>query len=52
MPGCDLAHRSGVETRDSNKAARRNSEHFPGDFLFSLTQEEITGISGTVKAAI
>jgi hypothetical protein len=30
----------GVQTRDLNKAVRRNSDRFPSDFMFQLTPEE------------
>lgn len=41
----DLAELYGVETRIVNRAVRRNSERFPGDFMFTLTREEIGRIS-------
>lgn len=36
----DLAELYGVETRDLNKAVKRNIDRFPGDFMFQLTNEE------------
>ncbi len=36
----DLAELYGVQTRDLNKAVRRNSDRFPSDFMFQLTPEE------------
>jgi len=33
----DLAELYGVQTRDLNKAVRRNSDRFPSDFMFQLT---------------
>jgi hypothetical protein len=36
----DLAELYGVQTRDLNKAVRRNSDRFPSDFMFQLTLEE------------
>ncbi len=36
----DLAELYGVETRDLNKAVRRNGDRFPSDFMFQLTPEE------------
>ncbi|MBF8295862.1 MAG: hypothetical protein HW389_2407 [Bacteroidetes bacterium] len=36
----DLAALYGVETRDLNKAVRRNLDRFPDDFLFQLTTDE------------
>jgi len=36
----DLAELYGVQTRDLNKAVRRNSDRFPSDFMFQLTPVE------------
>jgi len=36
----DLAELYGVETRDLNKAVRRNGDRFPSDFMFQLTPEK------------
>jgi hypothetical protein len=36
----DLAELYGVETRILKQAVRRNSERFPDDFMFELSQEE------------
>ena len=36
----DLALLYGVETKALNQAVRRNSERFPSDFLFQLTESE------------
>ena len=36
----DLASMYGVQTRDLNKAVKRNIERFPEDFMFQLNQEE------------
>ena len=36
----DLAALYGVETKNLNKAVRRNLERFPADFMFQLTAEE------------
>ena len=36
----DLAEMYGVETKALNQAVRRNSERFPEDFMFRLTNEE------------
>jgi len=36
----DLAAMYGVQTRDLNKAVKRNIERFPADFMFQLSQEE------------
>lgn len=37
----DLAELYGVETRVLNQAVKRNSERFPDDFMFRLTQSEL-----------
>ena len=36
----DLAGLYGVELKALNQAAKRNSERFPPDFMFQLTQDE------------
>src|SRR6266403_1414037 len=36
----DLAALYGVETKNLNKAVRRNLDRFPTDFMFQLTSEE------------
>jgi hypothetical protein len=36
----DLAELYGVETKVLNQAIKRNSERFPSDFMFQLTEEE------------
>ena len=38
----DLAELYGVETRALKQAVRRNLDHFPGDFMFVLTTDEVT----------
>ena len=35
----DLAALYQVETKVLNQAVKRNSERFPGDFMFQLTEE-------------
>ena len=37
----DLAHIYGVETKNLNKACRRNTLRFPEDFVFRLTADEV-----------
>jgi hypothetical protein len=44
----DLAQLYGVETRVLNQAVKRNIARFPGDFMFSLTRQEILRISQIV----
>jgi hypothetical protein len=40
MLDADLAELYGVETKALNQAVRRNTERFPEDFMFQLTDEE------------
>ncbi len=40
----DLAKLYGVQTRDLNKAVRRNIDRFPEDFMFQLSNEEFTNL--------
>ena len=40
----DLAGLYGVETRDLNKAVKRNLDRFPSDFMFQLTDEEFKNL--------
>lgn len=47
----DLAQLYGVETRVLNQTVRRNLNRFPPDFIFSLTREEILGISQNVTSS-
>lgn len=41
----DLANLYEVETRALNQAVRRNLDHFPEDFMFTLTRDEIRSLS-------
>jgi hypothetical protein len=48
----DLAALYGVETKNLNKAVRRNVERFPADFMFQLTADEADSLRfqfGTLK---
>ena len=50
----DLAILYEVETRDLNKAVKRNADRFPEDFMFQLNKEEFTILMfhfGTSKAS-
>ncbi len=40
----DLAALYGVETKQFNRAIRRNAQRFPADFAFQLTREELTNL--------
>lgn len=40
----DLAEMYGVETRRLNEQVKRNSKRFPKDFLFTLTQKELSNL--------
>jgi hypothetical protein len=49
----DLAALYGVQTKNLNKAVKRNAERFPADFKFQLTPEELRTLRlqfGTSKA--
>jgi len=48
----DLAALYGVETKNLNKAVKRNLDRFPADFMFQLTAEEAEALRfqfGTLK---
>ncbi len=52
MLDADLATLYGVETKNLNKAVKRNLERFPADFMFQLTLEETLALRfqfGTLK---
>ena len=40
----DLAALYNVETKNLNKAVKRNIERFPGDFMFQITPEELENL--------
>jgi len=40
----DLAALYGVQTKNLNKAVKRNADRFPGDFMFQLTREELRSL--------
>jgi len=40
----DLAHIYGVSTKRLNEQVRRNTERFPPDFAFVLTDQEVTNL--------
>lgn len=40
----DLAEMYGVETKNLNRAVKRNMSRFPDDFMFQLTNEEAAGL--------
>lgn len=44
MLDSDLAELYGVETKNLNKAVKRNIGRFPDDFMFQLTQEEFSNL--------
>ncbi|HET6880273.1 MAG TPA: ORF6N domain-containing protein [Pirellulales bacterium] len=54
MLDSDLAELYGVETKNLNKAVKRNLDRFPTDFMFQLAAEEAEALRfqfGTSKAA-
>jgi hypothetical protein len=48
MLDADLAALYGVETKALNQAVRRNLSRFPGDFMFQLTQQELTNLRSQI----
>lgn len=48
----DLAEMYGVETKRLNQAVRRNSERFPQDFMFQLTDEEVKWLMTNLRSQI
>ena len=44
MADSDLAEMYGVETKNLNKAVKRNVNRFPSDFMFQLTAEEAAAL--------
>jgi hypothetical protein len=51
MLDSDLAEIYQVETRVLNQAVKRNSERFPNDFMFQLTQVEWDGLMSQIATA-
>jgi hypothetical protein len=47
----DLAELYGVSTKRLNEQVRRNSERFPADFMFQLTDEEIGALVSQLPAS-
>jgi hypothetical protein len=53
MLDSDLARLYGVRTAALNQAVKRNSERFPDDFAYQLTQQEVTNLmSQTVISSL
>jgi hypothetical protein len=48
----DLAALYGVETRALNQAVKRNAHRLPGDFMFTLSRDEIRRISQFVTSSV
>ncbi len=44
MLDSDLAELYGVETKQVNRAVKRNPERFPEDFYFQLSEQEVTDL--------
>lgn len=40
----DLAALYGVETKELNRAVKRNLDRFPDDFMFQLSKEEFDSL--------
>jgi hypothetical protein len=47
----DLASIYGVQTKRLNEQVRRNSERFPGDFMFQLTLQEVTDLKSQIATS-
>ena len=45
----DLAEMYEIETKNLNKAVKRNIERFPEDFMFQLTDEEAKYLISDIK---
>lgn len=45
----DLAEMYEVETKNLNKAVKRNIERFPDDFMFQLSKEEAKSLISTIR---
>jgi hypothetical protein len=44
MLDSDLAELYGVQTKQLNRAVRRNEDRFPEDFMFSLSDQEVANL--------
>ncbi|MFA6061355.1 MAG: ORF6N domain-containing protein [Gallionella sp.] len=51
MLDADLAELYGVETKRLNEQVRRNSERFPIDFMFQLTNEELIDLKEKIDTS-
>ncbi|WP_297272254.1 ORF6N domain-containing protein [uncultured Bacteroides sp.] len=45
----DLAEMYGIETKNLNKAVKRNIERFPDDFMFQLSKEEANSVIQSLR---
>jgi DNA-binding PadR family transcriptional regulator len=48
MLDADIAELYGVETRMPNQAIKRNTNRFPKDFMFRLSQKEFTNLKSQI----
>jgi hypothetical protein len=51
MLDADLAELYGVSTKRFNQQVRRNRERFPADFMFQLTEEEISALRSHIATS-
>ena len=51
MLDCDLAMLYRAETKNLNKAMKRNQKRFPEDFCFQLTEEEYTNLKSQIATS-
>jgi hypothetical protein len=47
----DLAALYGVTVRRLNEQVRRNSDRFPGDFVFQITESELESLRSQIATA-
>jgi hypothetical protein len=47
----DLAHIYGVPTRRLNEQVRRNADRFPDDFMFQLSEQEVTNLKSQIATS-
>src|SRR5690606_34899107 len=47
----DLAELYGVETKRLNEAVKRNLDRFPTDFMFQLTEDEMSALPSQIATS-
>ena len=51
MLDSDLAEMYGVETKRLNEQVKRNTDRFPSDFMFQLSEEEWTNLKSQIATS-